>query len=189
MRRVHWRTVQTLMMALTLLLAASALFAANYVWEGEAAGAFTGTAFAPKKYTRDPAGNVSGKKVLAIKKVPQGEKVPAGTASYRIKLPADGTYYLWGRVLWSTGCGNSIWITAPGVNKYVLGGDGTYDSMHWLRLNDSGKPKALKLKKGVNTITLTAKESGVMLDQFLLTTDIGTIPGGTYAPTPNLLAP
>ena len=88
------------------------------------------------------------------------------------------------------GCGNSFYLSLPGVRKtkVILGGDCTYDALHWITLGNAGKPDALKLTKGTMTFTLISKESGIMIDQFLLTTDARYKPAGAYSPTAGLLA-
>ena len=74
--------------------------------------------------------------MLAIDKVPPGEHVQADKVSYKVKIPRDDVpYYLWGRAFWSTGCGNSVLVNVSGYTAdWVLGGDGTYDCLHWVCL-------------------------------------------------------
>lgn len=183
------RIAQLIMVTLCTIFVTSVLFAASpLVWEGEQVKGLSGRAFKIQKLTKDPTGKVSGNKVIGIDKVAKGQKVASDSAAYRVNIPANGTYYLWARLRWSNGCGNSFLMTISGIRgNWILGGDGTYEALHWLSLSDGGRPRALPLKKGVITFTLGAKESGAMADQFLLTTDRRYVPAGTYKATANLL--
>jgi hypothetical protein len=178
----------------SLLLAGGLLLAAvprQLVWEGEQVSpkALSGKALKIMTLRNDPAGKPSSGKVIGVEKVPRGQKVVPDAVAYRVKIPVKGTYYLWSRVSWSTGCGNSFYINVSGVKgDWIIGGDGTYDSMHWVCISDGNHPKGFALTPGVVTFTLRSRESGTMLDEFLLTTDRTTIPGGIYKPTAGVLA-
>ncbi|HEY3379427.1 MAG TPA: hypothetical protein VGL77_18265 [Armatimonadota bacterium] len=189
MRTTSGRFVRALCLACGMLCMTSVLYAASpLVWEGEQVASFSGKAFKKIKLTGDPMGKVSGNWVVGIDKVEKGEKVAKDDVLYHVKIPATGTYYLWGRVRWSTGCGNSFLMNIAGVKgNWILGGDGTYEVLHWICLSDGPRQLALKLKKGTVDFKLSAKESGTMLDQFLLTTDAKMVPAGIYTTTPNLL--
>lgn len=180
---------RALMIALAMVLSTSALFAASpLVWEAENVKDLSGKAFFISKLTTDPSRYVSGKSVLRLPKVPEGEKIARDEVSYKVNIPANGTYYLWARVRWTNGCGNSFLMKLPNVaGEQILGGDGTYDILLWKSLNDGGRPRPLTLKKGVMTFTLISKESGTMADQFLLTTDRKYTPAGIYKATSDLL--
>ncbi|MHB9131595.1 MAG: hypothetical protein ACYDBB_10975 [Armatimonadota bacterium] len=186
-----------IMAAVPVMLAGSLLLAApkkyiSLVFEAEQVQKLSGITFKaiPKKV--DPSGEISGKMVLAIPKLKAEEKLKADEVTYRVRVPQDDTYYFWARTHWSTGCGNSFFLKVQGygANKWVLGGDGTYDTLHWICLSDGdngGQPRPLILKKGVVTITLATREGGVEADQFILTNDKEKRPAGIFKPTPNLL--
>lgn len=187
----------TAMLAVVLAaLAVTQLIAAGkyvtLVWEAEDVK-ITGKIFKPTKYTDDPMGKVSGNYVLAVPKVPPGQHVGKDQVTYTVRIPQTGSYYLWARTFWSTGCGNSFAIQVQGYNSsnWVLGGDATYDCLHWVCLSDGGDnksaPRPLKLKQGTVMLTLKTREGGVKADQFLLTTDSAKQPQSYYKPTPNLL--
>ncbi len=206
MRTIIGRLLGATVLTVLGVLCAAALWAApRYLYlcfEGEDGHV---TPFSPKakvfyvkKYSEDASGRVSGKKVLAVpKSVPglfgpeeQDKKPPPEEVTYKVRVPESGKYCLWMRTLWTSGCGNSFGIKVEGQSgKYVIGGDATYDTQHWLCLNDgdTSKPLPMTLAKGVVTITLIAKESGTMVDQFLLTTDSKVTPANVYKPTPDLL--
>ncbi|MHB9025352.1 MAG: hypothetical protein ACYC7E_14480 [Armatimonadota bacterium] len=182
---------------LPLLLCAGLLLAApqryiTIVFEAEQATGLAKTIFVVEKVTQDASGKISGNKVLAIPKTPQGTKIPRDEVTYKVKIPATGTYYLWTRTFWTTGCGNSVFMKVEGYDsgKWIIGGDGSYDFMHWVCLSDgdnSSNPRPLKLKQGTVTFTLGAREGGVRIDQFLLTTDRKKRPADIYTPTKDAL--
>jgi hypothetical protein len=141
-------------------------------------------------------GKVSGGKVLATPKLDPGEKITDPDAvTYQVKIPQDGTYYLWGRCIWSTGCGNTFNIRVEGSTsgQWILGGDSTYDVLHWICLSDGGdnadSPRPLALKAGTVTITLGQRESATQVDEFMLSTDAKKRPAGDYLPTADALVP
>ncbi|MEI6518628.1 MAG: hypothetical protein WCO98_01070 [bacterium] len=180
-------TIAAIMLGLT-----ATVFAANtrVVWEAETGKIENGNSFRVEKYKKDPSGKVSGtteKNVLAIAKLPAGQKIKPDSASYNINIPEDGVYYLHVRALWSTGCGNSVGIKVSGyegANWKVT--SSTYDTLHWMAVQESvGVLKPLRLKKGVSTITLVALESGIKVDQLILTTDKEFKPAGIYKVTPD----
>jgi len=179
--------------AAALLTIASMLFAAaksKVIFEAEDGTIVTKQSFRVQKSPEDAGTKASGGKVMAIPKAPLGEKVKPDQVTYKVNIPADGFYVLWGRTYWTTGCGNSFSVKVEGYNDAVwtLGGDATYDVLHWVCLKDGDTPRKLKLRKGVVTITLVAKEPGVRADEFILTTDAETLPAGVYKPTPGALA-
>jgi len=164
-------------------------FGTDLVWEAETPTK-AGKVFAVENLTRDPSNNISGNKVLAVPKTPKGEKPKTDEVTYTINVPANGTYYLWARVRWSTGCGNSFLIGMTDIFKgsIIIGGDATYNSLHWVSLKDGKNLKKLTLKKGKQDIILSTKETGsAMCDQFLLTTDAKKKPSGIYSATKNLV--
>lgn len=191
----HWLWTGLLMLMslgiATALLAGGSL---TLCWEAEDAAGLTGKAWLVKAYKSktDPSGKVSNDTVLRLPHYAQGEKPPADTVNYKVKVPEKGTYYLWARVFWKDGCGNSFYVSVGDeVEDNILGGDGTYNVMHWVCLNDAGKndgrPLPLRLDKGVTTITVGAKESNTMIDQFVLTNDKKYTPANIVKPTRDLL--
>jgi hypothetical protein len=184
MRKVTWGSALRVLIILGALSCASALLATTWVWDAaNYSGKLSGKAFQVMKLTRDPQGKVSGNKVMGIPPLKKGEKIAADNVNYQVNIPATGSYYLWARVRWTSGCGNRFYIAATGTRSALLGGDATYDALHWIVWNDAGKPKKLSLRKGVVTFTLSAKESGTMVNQFLLTNDPKYRPADVYTPT------
>jgi len=176
----------------------SAVAAKTIVFEAENGVIETKQSFRVSKMLDDPTGYVSGNKVLAIPRVSLGERVKSDAVRYDVVIPKDGTYYLWIRAWWSMDFddgeregifGNTVGVSIESYTEYwVIGGDGVLDVLHWVYLRDADKPRPLKLRKGVNIIKLLARESGVKIDQLLLTTDVKFVPTGIYPPTPNSLA-
>ena len=177
-------SLRLMVVALAMLFAGSVFAAKTWVWEAEnITGQLSGKAFQIAKLTRDPTGKVSEKQVLTIPKAEKGKKIPEDSVQYKINVPADGSYYLWARVRWSTGCGNSVNMSIDGVKGSYVITSGTYDALHWLALLDGKNPLKLTLKKGAVTLTLTSKENGLMLDQFLLTDTARYRPADIYTAT------
>lgn len=180
-------TVAAIMLGLT-----ATVFAAStrVVWEAETAKIENGNSLKIEKYKKDPSGKVSGtteKNVLAIAKLPAGQKIKPDSGVYNINIPEDGVYYLHVRALWSTGCGNSVGFKVSGYDgaQWKVTSS-TYDTLHWMPIFESiGVLKPLRLKKGIATITLVAIESGIKVDQLILTTDKEFKPAGIYKVTPN----
>jgi hypothetical protein len=196
--RLMTRMIITTVLAVVAIAGATALFAAGkytiLCFEAENGQGGSGKVWAPKKYVQDPKGNAaSGKKVLAVPHYPAGEKPVRDEVTYKVKIDQPGAYYLWANTLWRNGCGNSFYVKVEGYKSgdWIIGGDGTYDVLHWVCLTDGGKnggnPRPLMLKKGTVTITIGAKESATAVDQFVLTTDKKYLPVNTVKPTPNIL--
>ena len=193
MYRALWRVM--IVMAMLAISAATAV-AENFVtlaWEAEQA-TITGKVWSIRKKPEDPSGKVSEKLVLAVPRLGPGEHPARDEAVYKVKVPQDGVYYLWARTFWTNGCGNSIFMKVEGFDSgaWAIGGDGTYNVMHWVCLTDGGKnnanPRPLKLKKGTIAFSMGAKESATIIDQFLLTTDKKLTPANIYKATPDVLA-
>ncbi|MBI2297492.1 MAG: hypothetical protein HYU66_00830 [Armatimonadetes bacterium] len=109
------------------------------------------------------------------------ENLP-GWLRFKVKVPAAGQYYLWARVYWTDGCGNSFWVRKAGRNRQLLGEDGTYKTWHWVKLADPRLP----LAAGENTIEFLNREDGAFLDQVQITT-AGRVPTGVQPVTPGAL--
>jgi hypothetical protein len=106
-----------------------------------------------------------------------------GKVTFKVKVPAKGEYWVWGRCLWPNGCGNSFYVRKADGKNQIMGEDGTYDVWHWMKCRDF----KLALSQGVNTIIVANREDGVMLDQvFLTTTD--RVPQGAEKVTAGALA-
>lgn len=99
-----------------------------------------------------------------------------GAADYRIRLERGGLYTLWARAYWFGPCGNSFWITPPGVAAHQLG-DEIYKRWHWVKAE-----AALRLPPGVLQLQIRSREDGVRIDQFCLTADASFRPAGRMQP-------
>jgi hypothetical protein len=95
--------------------------------------------------------------------IPMAAPARIGSATYKINVAVAGNYYLFARTFYIPGGGNSVFVLVNG-QKRMLGEDGTYGAWHW---TSSRTP--VRLKKGMNTIVLTNRETGVRIDQFFLT--------------------
>ncbi len=167
----------------------------NIVFEAEAVTKLSGKAFEVQKKTENASGKVAGNKVLAIPHLTGGVHPPKDQVIYKVKIAKAGTYYLWARTQWSSGCENKIDLRVQGYDTgdamWILGNDATYHTLHWVCLNEPGSdtPRRIKLAAGVTAITIQAREGGIALDQFLLTTDKDKTPAGFYTDTKDALAP
>jgi len=198
MRPILMRTTLTAVLAGVALFCATALFAGKYVtivFEAEEATNVMGKVWFVKKHGEDPGGKASGK-TLAVPKTEPGQKPKHEEVTYTVNIPQNGYYYLWARVYWKNGCGNSVYFKIDGEKgDAILGGDGTYNALHWVCLketvdakkNKTGDPLKLPLKKGTVTFVMGSKESATEIDQFVLTTDPEMYPANSYKPTPNAL--
>jgi hypothetical protein len=176
---------------LAIFIVMGQLTAAKYVtlvFEAEDVQNLSGKEWFVKKRAEDTSGKVSGNKVLAVRRCPPGEKPKLDEVVYKVNIPQAGIYYLWARTFWANGCGNSFLFNMDEEKgKSIIGGDATYNSMHWVCWKDNADPRPLKLKKGEVTFIMGSKESATEIDQFLLTTDPEMYPANIYKPTPNLL--
>lgn len=96
-----------------------------------------------------------------------------GAAIYKVNAKSAGLYYLWARTYWTSGCGNSIYVSVNGGNNIILGQDGQHDAWHWV-----GGATRVTLKAGVNTIAIKNRETGVRVNQVFLTEDAEYTPQG-----------
>lgn len=97
--------------------------------------------------------------------IPMAAPARIGSATYKINVAVAGNYHLFARTFYIPGGGNSVFVLVNG-EKRMLGEDGTYGAWHW-----TSNKTPVRLKKGMNTITLTNRETGVRIDQFFLTND------------------
>ncbi len=189
-----WLGLVVLIMVGTPLWAARPVY---LVFEAEAVQGVTGKAFVVQKKIEDPAGKTSGNKVLAIPRQGQPDdhiRPVADKVVYNIRVPKSGTYYLWVRARWSSMYENKVDLRIQGYDKgdpiWILGNDATCQALHWVSLNEPGSDDVLrpfKLTAGVTAITVIAREGGIMLDQFLLTTDKFRNPAGALTDTSGAL--
>jgi len=123
---------------------------------------------------------VKGAVEQAYLEVPLGAgkppKVKAGMAKIALEIPADGGYTFWLRTYWEGECSNTLQVQIDEQPPFLVGGDATYHSWHWIKFPVSKLTPAPKLTKGSHTITILHREDGVRLDQLLLTTSPRFVP-------------
>ncbi len=110
--------------------------------------------------------NASGGKYL---EVPDGAGKPpevGGSAVYSFTIDSPGTYYLWGRVWWPDGCGNSFSMSLNDAKEFAFGQDGTEKRWHWVAAPP--RLKQLELDKGTHKLVISNREDGAKIDQILL---------------------
>ena len=98
------------------------------------------------------------------------EQPPTDDGNVTLKgwAPLEATYYLWARVKWYDGCGNSLFLFVDDMNPktpLVIGNNATYGRWHWVLAR-----KNFKLTKGWHVFRFQNREDGARLDQFLITT-------------------
>ena len=116
--------------------------------------------------------------------IPEGVGKPpdvGGEAVFRFNVKESGSYWLWARVWWDDGCGNSFTVVLDNKKPYAFGDDATYKSWHWV--------KGLKdpLTPGVHVLRIQNREDGIKVDQILFTQDGQYVPVGVEDVTPGAL--
>jgi len=127
---------------------------------------------APKKII---AGAAEGKYL----EIPQGVGKPPevkGDATLSFAVAKKGTYYLWARVWWLDGCGNSFGVSIDDGKEFTLGQDATYKKWHWVKVK--ARLSQLNLEAGEHTIKISNREDGIAVDQILFTTNKRYVPVG-----------
>ncbi|MDT8391468.1 MAG: hypothetical protein RRC34_13270 [Lentisphaeria bacterium] len=135
--------------------------------------------------TEKPAKPVAGAADETYLEIPQGAGKPpeaAGDASFSFTVDKKGTYYLWARVWWTDGCGNSIGVSIDDGKAFILGQDATYKQWHWVKVK--GRLSQLNLDAGDHVLTLSNREDGVAIDQILLTRNTRYVPVGIEKNSP-----
>ena len=111
--------------------------------------------------------------------VPQGAGKPPkvnGRATFVFPVQKEGRYFLWARVWWLDGCGNSLGMHLDDNPAFTFGQDGTYQRWHWFKA--PGNLQQLKLSPGLHTLTISNREDGAYIDQLLLTRHERYVPVG-----------
>jgi hypothetical protein len=110
---------------------------------------------------------------------------PTGIATYNFSVTNPGAYKLWGRVkaaLGGTTNHDSFWVKVDNGawtlwNEMALG-----DSYwHWDEVHDNANGNDVKvyfLSKGTHTVSIGYRETGVKLDELILTNDFRWLPPG-----------
>jgi hypothetical protein len=123
---------------------------------------------------------------------PKDAKVPPAQLIYEFSVPSTGVYYFWAKVYWGIDeCHNSFWIgldkdvpaadwaslshdaRSPKERPYLFGEDAVYLRWHWVRYNsgDLATGGGVRLSKGKHRLYVRAREDGLSIDRFLLTSD------------------
>ncbi len=97
-------------------------------------------------------------------------------AEYRFATRGEGVYILWCRVWWEDECANSFRISLNGQPPFVLGRNRNFRRWHWVR--SPARLKQLQLAEGEQILQVLHRETGVKIDQILLTTDSRYVPFG-----------
>jgi hypothetical protein len=111
--------------------------------------------------------------------VPQGAGKPPevqGDCTLKFKVDKSARYYLWARVWWLDGCGNSVGVSIDGAKEFTLGQDATYKKWHWVPVK--ARLSQLQLSAGEHSLKISNREDGVAIDQILLTRNKRYVPVG-----------
>ena len=111
--------------------------------------------------------------------IPQGAGKPPdvqGEAAFEFVVDKPGTYYLWARVWWLDGCGNSLGMSLNGEKEFTFGQDATYKQWHWVKA--PARLSQLNLQAGKQTLKVANREDGVAIDQILITRNKRYVPVG-----------
>ena len=92
-------------------------------------------------------------------------KGDGGYATYKVNVPATGTWKVWIRRWWQDGCGNSFFLSVDGGSPQTVQ-DATYQVWKWTKA-----PQAYSLSAGTHTFKLQNREDGARCDELLITND------------------
>ena len=126
-------------------------------------------------------------------KVPTGrnagvpEPAPNARASFRVRIPPDGTYRVWGRWQVRGAICNAHWMTVDvdevGPEADIISAS-AYAPLRW-----SKAKRTHALTAGEHTIRVHRFATGVEFDQILITNDIRYMPSRAMKETPEYVVP
>jgi uncharacterized protein YjdB len=109
-----------------------------------------------------------------------------GTASYRMSIPADGTYYIWARVIAPVYTQDSYFVSVDGGVEDVYDvAEGTWAATwQWTVVNGRGtsgepltlNPRPFHLTAGSHTLTFRGRDAHTKLDRIFITADSSAVP-------------
>jgi hypothetical protein len=130
--------------------------------------------------TRTPTPAPSGVTVSPTVPPSSCSNVPTNTgrSELTINVASAGTYKVWSR-LRSTTSANSYWLQIDS-QCYLIGNSGTFSNWTWVDyVNGNQTNKALySLGTGSYVVKLIGSQSGLQLDNVILTTDMSCVPTG-----------
>jgi beta-lactamase regulating signal transducer with metallopeptidase domain len=154
----------------------------NGIWPGELPSqpvlrrleAETAALTEPFRIGEDPSAG-GGRYVL----VPAGDPTrrspgTEGVAMFRVDVPVAGTYTIWARTIAPSTDEDSFWVRVNGERWVMWNGIPLSTSWRWAPVNDREIGRELRrfgLRAGENVIEFAPRESGVRLDQILVTND------------------
>jgi hypothetical protein len=109
----------------------------------------------------------------------------AGSASFNVNIPQDGTYVIWGRVYAPSDTADSFFVSIDWSNKDVYDvAEGKWAAAwQWTVVNGrgGGAPNSIVARQffltaGQHTIIVEGREANTRLDQILITNDLSYVP-------------
>ncbi len=138
-------------------------------------------------YTWTPVSNAGYSGTGALQVLPNDEPnpLPAGSGprlDYQVEFTQTGTHYVWIRALAYSVAGDSLYVSIDGgTSDLALLSNMSTDGQTWTWTNNAwGGAETINVTStGVHTINVWMRESGVVLDKIVLTTNSGYTPSGT----------
>ncbi len=105
---------------------------------------------------------------------------------YTVEFASTGDYYVWLRVYMVNNGADSIFVGLDGtyVSVWDPMSSDHYNEWFWLGTAWPSAPKVTVGSTGEHTINLWVREPNMLIDAIYVTTDSGTIPGGTSGGIP-----
>jgi hypothetical protein len=129
----------------------------------------------PPFVLRDDPSAANGKALF----LPKGTTAPQrrGGATFNFSVPAAGTYHAWVHALWQDQCSDSATIRVDAFPDQTVGQDHVYGSWHWVKAGQFNLPA------GDHNLLFIERETGIAVDQFLLTQNTALRPAGAFTST------
>ena len=104
----------------------------------------------------------------------------APSINYKFNITNAGSYYVRVNMSNPNASGDSFHVGIDGSYKQEIAGDPRTGVMEW-----QGNNNTISLSAGEHTITIFAREDGIVANQILLTTDLSNVPETGVLATPS----
>ena len=104
-----------------------------------------------------------------------------GYVTYTFRVPTDGTYFMWGRIIANNASEDSFFVSIDGGDYITwVTKVGEFETWTWDQLRDGPvadeKTVTLELQAGQHTLLIRHREDGIKLDKILISDDLKCIP-------------